>query len=128
MIVDWGKYSPYFRKEEFICKETGRCDMRPDFMDIMLEIRMIFGKPMVVTSGYRDPKHPMERGKSQPGEHCYGCCADIHVTGADAIDLMLVALSCGIKRVGVNQKGDLKGRFIHLGIGNPVFPSAMWSY
>lgn len=97
-------------------------------MDILLEIRMIYGKPMVISSGYRDPKHPIEEVKAQPGEHCYGICADILVHGQDAVDLLLVALTCGIKRIGVSQKGDHTKRFLHLGIGNPIFPPTIWSY
>jgi uncharacterized protein YcbK (DUF882 family) len=80
---------------------------------------------MVVSSGYRDPSHPNEASKAQPGEHTTGRATDIAVSGSAALRLVVLAVKHGFTRIGVQQKGT--GRFIHLG-DSPDFPAGMWSY
>jgi zinc D-Ala-D-Ala carboxypeptidase len=123
--MDWSKY-PSFSESEMACKHTGLCKMDPDFMAVLQAIRNEFG-PMRVSSGYRHTSHPIEAKKQAPGEHTLGRCADIAVEGKQAFRLIQIALKHGITRIGVQQKGA--GRFIHIGIGGPGFPSpAIWSY
>lgn len=126
--MDWDKYAPYFSKKEFDCKVTGENRMRPDFMDLLLDIRKTYNKPMIITSGYRGKGHPIESSKQYPGEHTYGIAADIAVQGRDAMDLLAIAYHCGVRRIGVQQQGS--GRYLHLGIGDRGygFPVALWSY
>lgn len=127
-MIDWAKYKGLFTENEFRCKHTGRCRMRPEFMDLLYQIRLTYGRPMVITSGYRDPLHPVEYAKNIPGEHTYGVAADIAISGTDAMDLMVIAYGYGIRRMGLNQKG--RGRYIHLGMGDKElhFPQAIWTY
>lgn len=126
-MIDWSKY-PNFSKKEFTCKHTGKNQMRPEFMDTLQQIRDAYGKPMAVNSGYRDRTHPVEINKKEPGEHTYGMAADIAVSGPDAIELISVAYSLGIRRIGVKQHGS--GRYIHIGMGDKLlnFPPALWTY
>ncbi len=125
--MDWSKY-PNFSKAEFDCQHTGKNKMRPEFMQLLQQARNIFKKPMPITSGYRDPMHPIEKRKARPGEHSYGVAADIRVRGEDAIILMNIFIDLGVRRIGVSQKGN--ARFIHIGIGDQElgFPKALWSY
>lgn len=124
-MMDWSRY-PNFSERELACKHTGKCQMDPAFMDVLQAIRTEFG-PMRITSGYRHQSHPIEAKKGTPGEHTIGRCADIAVEGKDAFRLIQIAIKHGITRIGVQQKGA--GRFIHLGLGGPGFPSpAVWSY
>lgn len=127
--LDWSKY-PNFTKEEFDCKETGKNRMRPEFMDILQQIRTTYNKPMIITSGYRDKTHSIERKKKQPGEHTYGLAADILINGTNAMDLFVIAYGYGVRRMGVSQSGDFSKRFLHIGYGdkNFNFPQAFWSY
>lgn len=123
--MDWSKY-PNFSEAEMACKHTGICKMDAEFMDVLQAIRNEFG-PMRVTSGYRHPSHPIEAKKQTPGEHTLGRCADIAVEGKQAFRLIQIAIKHGITRIGVQQKGA--GRFIHIGLGGPGFPSpTVWSY
>lgn len=125
-VTDWSKY-PNFSEAEFRCKHTGLCVMQTEFMDKLQAIRTEYGKPMIISSGYRHPTHPVEAGKKTPGEHTMGTCCDVAVSGADAVRLLRIALNHGITRVGVQQKGS--GRFLHLGIGGGGLPNpAIWSY
>lgn len=122
--MNWALY-PNFSEAELRCKHSGKCEMHPEFMRRLQQVRDVFGKPMTVTSGYRDRTHPIEARKDTPGEHSTGRAVDIGVQGADALRLIRIALDAGFTRIGVQQKGT--GRFIHLG-DNPAFPPGIWSY
>lgn len=54
-MMDWSKY-PNFSKREFDCKETGENEVQARFMDKLQALRTEYGKPMVITSGYRSPQ------------------------------------------------------------------------
>lgn len=124
--MDWNYKN--FSKKEFDCKHTGKNEMRPEFMETLQAIRTAYGKPMIITSGYRDKTHPIEAAKGQAGEHSYGLACDIAISGENALDLIIIAYGHGIRRIGVQQKGS--GRYIHLGMGDKYanFPPALWSY
>ena len=125
-MIDWNKY-PNFSEDEFKCSHTGLCAMDEEFLEVLQEIRTKYGKSMVISSGYRHETHPIEARKSKAGEHTMGRCADIAVSGSDAVELIRIALECGITRIGVQQKGQ--GRFLHLGIGARDLPNPwIWSY
>lgn len=125
--MDWNDY-PNFTQEEFACKETGECEMNPEFMAKIQALRDDYRKPMVINSGYRSKRHSIEAKKEKPGEHTTGYACDIAVSGDDAYRLILLAMMHGFQRIGVNQKGAIEGRFIHLG-NNPEFPNPrVWSY
>lgn len=127
-VTDWSRY-PDFSEDEFRCRHTGRCEMDAEFMDLLQKIRTSYGKPMRISSGYRDPTHPIEAAKGglSRGEHTLGRCCDVAIEGFEAVVLLQYALAHGITRVGVQQKGA--GRFLHLGIGGPGLANPwIWSY
>jgi len=105
----------YFTDDEFRCQcGCGRSEMNINFVNLLNAIREDYGKPMVISSGYRCPDHPIEARKPNGGgSHSTGWAADVAVQGADALRLIEVALKHGITGLGVNQKGSV-GRFIHL--------------
>lgn len=125
--MDWNNY-PNFSASEFDCKHTGRNEMQPDFMAKLQKLRGLFGKPMVITSGYRDPSHPVEAKKDQPGAHSLGVAADIAVEREDAYKLLMLAFRVGFTGIGIQQKGT--SRFIHLDCASEGrFPRpTIWSY
>lgn len=129
-VKDWDKY-PNFSKIEFDCSHTGRNEMDADFMDMLQAVRTEYGLPMYITSGFRDPSHPVEARKSKPGEHTLGLACDVGIYGSHAVKLLEVALRLGIPRIGVKQKGPVSSRFIHLGAASSEegFSSPwIWSY
>lgn len=126
--MDWSKY-PNFNKDEFTCKHTGKNEMQESFIARLQKIRNRFGKPMWVTSGYRDPSHPIEAAKKASGVHSTGRACDIGVQGADAFTLLKIALEEGMIGIGIKQEGA--GRFIHLDDveNSDRFPRPrVWSY
>ncbi len=121
--VQWDNY-PHFRKEEFNCRcGCGENRMRPEFMDRLQALRSAYGKPMIITSGYRCAKHPVEAAKVMPGMHSTGLAADIGVSGAEAVQVLRLAFDAGFRGVGVQQKGN--GRFIHVDLRETP---TIWSY
>jgi len=127
-VEDWSKY-PNFHPDEFRCKHTGFVKMDPEFMAILQKVRESYGRPMRITSGYRDPSHPVEAAKGglSRGEHTLGRAVDVACEGYEAYILLQHALANGITRIGVQQKGS--ARFLHLGIGGPGLANPwIWSY
>lgn len=119
----------YFTEEELKCKcGCGQSNPNPQFHVLMLvmdRIREEVGFPLVVTSAYRCPKHPIEAAKDTPGQHSISAI-DIGVHGNKGVELLRVAMKYDlIKGVGVNQKGKVAGRFLHF--DNRRNP-AIWSY
>jgi zinc D-Ala-D-Ala carboxypeptidase len=126
--MDWSRWQN-FSKDEFDCKHTGNNKMHGGFMDRLQALRTEYGKPMRVTSGYRDAAHPIEAKKSTPGAHASGRAVDIGVDGADALRLVSLAIKHGFTGIGVQQKGT--SRFIHLDDlpNSPGRPRPhIWSY
>lgn len=124
IVEDWSRYK-HFSRSEFSCKcGCGRCEMQSSFMNRLDSLRTVWGKPMIVTSGYRCPDHPVEKAKVSPGSHTLGIAADIGISGADAMGLLRLALEANFTGIGVQQKGA--GRFLHLDT-RETHP-ALWSY
>ena len=78
----------YFRKEEFLCR-CGKCEMPAEVEanivalveNVLDPAREKFGKPIIVNSGYRCPKHNTAVGGVANSQHTRGEAADI--TSAD---------------------------------------------
>lgn len=127
-LIDWSKY-PNFTREEFKCPHCERCYMSEHFMDRLQKTRTEYGRPMIVTSGYRCPEYNNQISSTGlDGPHTTGRAVDIHVYGNDAHRLLYHAFQNGFSGIGINQKGDRSGRFIHLDtLENPPRPN-VWSY
>ena len=126
--MDWTRWKN-FSESEFTCSHTGKCRMHAGFLDRLQALRTAYGKPMTITSGYRDPSHPIEARKSTTGPHTTGRAADIAVDRGEAYALLNLAFEYGFTGIGVAQKGS--GRFLHLddlpdGPGQPR--PTIWSY
>ena len=114
--------SRYFTEIEMSCQHCGKSKWDQEFMDWLDVVRHECGFPFIINSGYRCPKHPIERAKSKPGSHTTGRAVDISAQGKEAIKIIEVASSLGCERVGVNQRV-----FIHLDRDESRKP-ALWTY
>ena len=120
---------PYknFKPEEFACTHCGAIGIDERVVAKLQQLRDAYGKPIVVTSGYRCPEHPAEKHKSEPGTHALGLAADISCSRGDAYQLLKLALELNFKGIGVQQKGA--GRFLHLDVAEDGFTRpTVWSY
>ena len=123
---------PHFSHDELKCKcGCNTAAMDDGFMQKLEKLRVAFGKPMRVTSGYRCPAHNKAVSKTgATGPHTTGMAVDIQISGADAFKLITIAAYFGITGIGVKQNGPHSKRFVHLdaltGKGKPR--PTIWSY
>jgi len=128
MPIGDGAGWPHFSAAELMCRHCGRVFMDPRFMARLENLRADFGRAMPVNSGYRCPLHDAEIGGR--GAHPTGHAVDVRVAGEDAFRLVALAARHGMTGIGLNQRGDLEHRFVHLDdLGGSNFPRPrIWTY
>ena len=100
-------------------------DLKQEMLDFIGEMEKLFGKEVVITSGYRGPDHPIEAAKRSPGEHSEGLAIDVAVaTPADFYNLVSIAQELGCERIGISRKSG----FIHFGLSNDRPHPTIWTY
>lgn len=121
----------YFTEEEMRCKGTGECNMDEEFMRKLIRLREDYGKPMIVSSGYRDISYNTVIGGARNSAHIYGKAVDILCHSNNAFTLTRLAMMHGFTGIGVSQRGPVEKRFIHIDImensGETPRPT-IWSY
>lgn len=124
----------YFSREELSCQHCGKDNFSEDALNAYNAMRHECGFPWVITSAYRCEEHPIEKAKiakgRNPGAHTRGTAIDVHYHDDDELlTILKTALNCGVKRVGINDKGEQRQRFVHLDFDEPNSPSpAFWLY
>ena len=84
-----GKYlSANFRVTEFACKDgSDPVFVSEELVKILQAIREHFGKPVIVSSGYRTPGYNKSVGGATYSQHLYGTAADICISGIKPKDM-----------------------------------------
>ena len=124
---DW----KYFTEKELGCKGTGKCFMDKEFMKQLILLREDYGKPMVITSGYRSPEYNAAVGGSPKSAHILGQAVDVAISGSQAYALVNKAILHGFTGIGVAQRGPHNKRFIHIDtmLNSDTTPRpTIWSY
>lgn len=102
----WTFFSPY----EMRCHATERLKVGITFMNRLQHIRVNYGKPIVVVSGYRTPDHNAEvtGNGSRSGAHTFGRAVDIVPDGgvADVPLILQLAWTFGMTRCGMMISRD----------------------
>tara|TARA_R110000796_G_scaffold21706_1_gene63792 strand:+ start:2946 stop:3299 length:354 start_codon:yes stop_codon:yes gene_type:complete len=115
----------YFKIEEF---ESPDLPGSGEFMDpVLLEMldhtRMLYGKPINISSGYRTIAHNKEVGGVPTSSHLLGLAVDIRCANSrERFDLINVLLKKGFNRIGVGST------FIHVDIDLDKSPNVIWTY
>lgn len=128
MLPTWWDDIKHFKPSEFDspdAKGSGAEKMDEKFVRDLDMLRSLFGKPLIITSGYRTATHNSKVGGSPRSKHLEGIAADIKVAGEDAHKLLGIAYTVGFTGIGINQAGEWGKRFIHL--DNREQPT-IWSY
>lgn len=130
--ADWPAWAEHFKPDEFRCSHTGKLKVSDDLLKLLQVVRGVYATPMIITSGYRDPTHPIEAAKTEPGAHSYGAAADISTrTGADAARLVRLVFQHTPTEtigVGISQRPGLN-RFVHIDVAwSRRTHSTIWSY
>ena len=102
--------------------------MNPELLVLLDELREIYGKPIIITSDFRGPNHPIEKAKPNgPGVHSFGVAIDVaSVGGTTTLELVRAAIAVGFERIGVSRKNN----FVHLDIADRTHQrtKSLWTY
>jgi uncharacterized protein YcbK (DUF882 family) len=71
----------YFSLNELECPCCKEVVFISDLGDVLDDVREHFGRPCIVTSGYRCPTHNKEVGGAEKSKHLEGLAADIQIKG-----------------------------------------------
>lgn len=108
--------SANFRSVEFDCHGVGCCketlvDMQ--LVEYLQKIRDHFGKPIIISSGYRCERHNRSVGGATASKHKAGMAADIMVTDVKPAEVAKYAESIGILGIGLYETNK-DGFFVHI--------------
>ena len=109
-----GDLSPHFSTDEFRDPTAVEVLVTAALVNGLEELRLIVGKPVVVTSGYRSPAHNAQVGGVSHSYHTTGEAADIKVEGLTVFELYTAADQVpSFENGGV---GIYDGGFIHVDV------------
>lgn len=92
-------------------------------------MRWALAEPLYISSGYRCADYNTTVSTTGPvGPHVQGLAADIRCFGGKAHRVLSAALSFGVPRIGVSQKGSASGRFLHVDLLESELSPWIWSY
>jgi len=105
------KISVNFAVSEFACNDgSDKIIIDEKLVQILQAIRNHFGKPITITSAYRNKKYNRKIGSGDYSLHTTGKAADIHIKGIPPIEIAKYAEKLGA--LGVGYYPDLK--FVHV--------------
>ena len=88
------RLAPDFKVRELRCRDGTDTVMVDEALTVVLQcIREHFGKPVVITSGYRTAAHNAKVGGAKSSQHLLGRAADIRVQGVSVEDVAAYAES-----------------------------------
>ena len=74
--------SPHFKVWEFACRDgSDTVFVSGALVEVLEKVRAHFGRPVVITSGYRTESHNKACGGAPYSQHKYGLAADIVIQG-----------------------------------------------
>lgn len=95
------KLSPNFSLHEFQCKDgSHQVCLHPHLLQQLQQLRTTLGRPVIITSGYRNPVHNKAVGGSPTSQHLFGKAADIQVAGITIDELARHAKAAGFTGIG----------------------------
>jgi zinc D-Ala-D-Ala carboxypeptidase len=118
---------PNFRPEEFACQHCGAHGMDEDTLDRLQQLRLWYQAPIIINSGYRCAKHPIEAAKPRVGSHAMGRAADIRATVQEQRKLRPLAVKAGFTGFG-SAKSYLHVDDIQPGEHQNIRRPAAWDY
>ena len=76
------KLSAKFKVSEFACKDgSDTVFISQDLVTVLQKIRDHFGKPVIITSAYRNDAYNKKVGGAEYSQHKYGKAADFFIIG-----------------------------------------------
>ena len=96
------KVANNFTVSEFASKDGSRVVIiNPKLAEYLQKARDHFGKPMIISSGYRTTAHNIKVGGVSNSQHVFGNAADVYIPGVSVMELYnyfceIAGNSCGI--------------------------------
>ena len=115
----------YFTIDEFDSPDApgSGVNMHQELLELLDEMRAIYGKPIVITSGYRTPEHNAKVGGVDTSSHLKGLAVDIAIkNNTERYEIIRIAMLLGIKRIGTGSG------FVHIDIDNSKPQNVNWLY
>ena len=82
------KLSKNFKVREFACQDgTDTIFISPQLVTLLQNIRDHFGKPVIISSGYRTEAHNKKVDGSPYSQHKYGMACDIRINGISPVKI-----------------------------------------
>lgn len=91
----------HFNTSEYECKCCGNIKLDKRLFDMLEKLRVKAGKPIIITSGYRCPKHSVNVGGYANDAHTVGIAADITIDGYTPWEVAAMAEEIGFTGIGV---------------------------
>ena len=106
--------TPHFKVREFACSDgSDVVFVAPSLVDILEAIRVHFGRPVKVTSGYRTVSYNASiKNSSKKSQHCNGLAADIKVEGHTPAEVYAYA----DKLLGEHGGLGIYNTFVHVDV------------
>lgn len=86
-VDGYKKITEHFRLEEFACNNSEAVIISEKLCYVLEAIRSHFGKPIIITSGYRTPEYNIKVGGAAKSQHMLGLAADIKIKGVKPSDI-----------------------------------------
>ena len=115
----------FFTLEEFDSPDAPGSGAKMDYGTLqMLDLaRSLYGRPMVVNSGFRTVEHNAEVGGVENSSHLRGLAADISCRNSrDRHDMLIAFLRVGFTRIGISDT------FIHVDTDETKSQHVIWTY
>jgi len=97
----------HFTVDEFRCPCCGIAIVTLPLLRLLERLRDLVGEPLIITSGYRCPKHNAEVGGAPDSLHMAGCAADIRCDAVEPRKLAQLAGRVGFFGVLVYKDGHV---------------------
>lgn len=96
------RISENFFLREFECRDgSHQVALRHELLDKLQQLREEAGRPVIITSGYRNPAHNRAVGGSPTSRHLTGEAADIRVPGLHPDEVAQLAAAAGFTGIGI---------------------------
>lgn len=105
--------SAHFNLREFQCPCCHRVMVHPRLVRMLEKLRGMFGRPLILTSGYRCLPHNRDVGGVDHSLHMIGQAVDVAVMAIQQHDFTAYAVQAGFDSVLPNRMRN----YVHLGIG-----------